>query len=474
MDLLKRDPHYFLAFICCVFMLSITIFSQKYLPGIDLPQHAHMLRMFTDYVLGREPLYRQYYELQLFTPYILSYLVALPISAVFGAVIAIKMLVFLSVLLLVLGIRRWLLTVGADHWMSLTGFVTGLGYCYLWGFLPLCVSLGFGFFLLASVNAYLKAEDGTTVNAAPITTFSVLLALCHGMSFVFFSIATLLRARSKKTVLCILTCLAPGIFFVSQWVVFRYSHKTNFSPDLKALHPPKLEALGGGLFSAYPSQLQMLAGVLLLLVLFLALRIRIPKNRGVTTPILLSASLFLLAPTSTFSTWLVAQRFAGILHIFLPLCFYLPRFGDKAKYSKPIFTALVLSFQLLFAAKVAGFNSELLGLRLVSKYIGPNSNLRSSVMRGDDASIAFGKDALSQSVAWVSAETGRFLENDSSFYIQMPLQKRPIASREIRYRYIITSGENYSEKRRVELQVTQGKAKLLAKSLPWAVYEILE
>lgn len=470
----KIELDFWLAFSLLFSVLCLSIFYYPYPPGIDLPQHAQMLHMFTDYITGAEPLYRKHFELQLFTPYILVYLVGLPLCQLFGAIIAVKILVVTGMLLLVLGIRRWLIAVKGDPWLSLTGFVTGFGYCFLWGFLPLYFSLGIGFFLLASVNEYFKSEDRTFRKQIEITTWGVLLSACHGMTFIFFLALAFLRTRTIKKFTNLLLCLGPGIIFVSQWILVKYSHRTNFSPDIKAVQPSRLEALLGGLFSAYPTHHQILAGVLIIAVIFLTLRFRVPQNSGVFDAILLSLIIISIAPTSTFSTWLVSQRFAGILHIFLPLCFWIPRFGEKAKYSVPIFIAAILSVQILFIAKVSAFNSELSGLTLVSRSISPNSDIRSAVMRGEDSSRAFGKDALSQSAAWISAERGRFLENDSSFYIQMPLQKKAGAKGAIHYRYLITAGSNSSESKKAMLLVTQNRARLVARSLPWAVYEMLE
>src|SRR5262245_24163775 len=77
--------------ICSVLALW-AIWAHRYPAGIDLPQHAHLFRLWIDLRAGDPIEYRDLYRVELFTPYLLPYVVAYPLTKLFGALAAVKLL----------------------------------------------------------------------------------------------------------------------------------------------------------------------------------------------------------------------------------------------------------------------------------------------------------------------------------------------------------------------------------------------
>ena len=66
-----------------------TIWAFRYPSGVDLPQHANIMRILADYT---DPAtgYAAFYERQFLTPYFVTYLVGLPFTKLFGALVGVK------------------------------------------------------------------------------------------------------------------------------------------------------------------------------------------------------------------------------------------------------------------------------------------------------------------------------------------------------------------------------------------------
>src|SRR5678815_1702445 len=89
------------AFWACFAALSLilagSIFSVRYLPLVDLPQHAAQLSAFVHY---DDPAwgFREQFELNWTTPYVLLYVLARPLVPLFGVVGALHALIALSLI----------------------------------------------------------------------------------------------------------------------------------------------------------------------------------------------------------------------------------------------------------------------------------------------------------------------------------------------------------------------------------------
>src|SRR5262245_35973828 len=78
-------------FLGCSVLALLAVWAHRYPVGVDLPQHANLFRLWTE--LSKGPLeYRQLYRVELFTPYLLPYALAYPLTWLFGALAAVKLL----------------------------------------------------------------------------------------------------------------------------------------------------------------------------------------------------------------------------------------------------------------------------------------------------------------------------------------------------------------------------------------------
>jgi len=85
------------AFVVCGVVALAAVWLHRYPLGVDLPQHANLFRLWADLAHGPFE-YRATYHIEFFTPYLLPYAVALPLTKLFGALIATKLLLSFMVI----------------------------------------------------------------------------------------------------------------------------------------------------------------------------------------------------------------------------------------------------------------------------------------------------------------------------------------------------------------------------------------
>ena len=94
-----------LPYLVCAALALVAIWGHRYPVGVDIAQHANLLRIAADMTFGPTE-YRGLYHVDLFTPYLLAYVIAYPFTLLFGAVAAVKCLLTLAVLGTPLMMRR--------------------------------------------------------------------------------------------------------------------------------------------------------------------------------------------------------------------------------------------------------------------------------------------------------------------------------------------------------------------------------
>ena len=112
-------------------------------PMVDLPQHAAQIGLLRDLALGRSP-WAHELRINLFTPYLIGYGLALPLALVMPVVAAIKVvltLAFAAFVALCLAIRREL---SASAKLDAYFFVSFFGFAYSWGLYTFLVAAPVG------------------------------------------------------------------------------------------------------------------------------------------------------------------------------------------------------------------------------------------------------------------------------------------------------------------------------------------
>ena len=456
-------------FAVCSVLAVVAVWGHHYPGGVDLPQHANRFRLWTD--LSGGPLeYRRLYRVELFTPYLLPYLVAYPITKVLSALAAVKVLYSGAALSLPLLMRRWLKTIGADPRLALVGFVGAFGFPYIWGFFSNVVALPMVFGYLTSFER--QGERPSLARMAGTAAWAVALFLSHGITF-----GIALGAAGISYVLAggwfrrwrALLHFVPPVLVVAAWLSLRAS-QPSYHQVQDYLNWDRILILFSGAFLPFPDEHYAkiaFAGVVLFL---LVARPRLRFSAARIAPLALAFVAFLAVPDWIASTWLVGSRLSVFVHLFAP-ALLLPREGDVvSRQWFHVLGALTLAFLVVLNVRLGAFNREMAGLDVIARSIPMGADVETLVTQTNLNSEVFGADQLGQTPAWVTAERGGLIANDSAvaMYFQIPVKRNDVPF-PTRFRYVIANGDRRAY--RNLLHSATGSSAPLARDGQWLLYE---
>jgi len=456
-------------FAVCSLVALIAVWGHRYPVGIDLPQHANLFRLWTELSNGPWE-YRAMYRVELFTPYLLPYLIAYPVTKVVSALAAVKVLYSFTAVGLPLLMRRWLKTIGAEPRLALVGFVGAFGFPYIWGFFSNVVALPMVFGYLNSFER--QGERPGLARIAATAAWAVALFLSHGITFGVAmgaaGISYLLRGAWFRRWRALAHFLLPSAVAIA-WLSVR-STAVNSHRIEEYLNWDRIVTLFSSAFLPFPDQGYAkiaLAGVLLFL---LVARPRLRFSAARIAPFALALVAFLALPDWIASTWLVGSRLSVFVHVFA-IALLVPREGDVvARQWFHVLGALTLAFLIVLNVRLAGFNREMAGLDVIARAIPRGADLETLVVRTNMDSAVFGAQQLGQTPAWITAERGGMIANDSavSLYYQIPIKRNDVPF-PTRFRYVIGHGDRRAD--RNVLRSATGSSTPLAVSGEWLLYE---
>jgi hypothetical protein len=458
------------AFAACAVLALLAIWVPRYPVGVDLPQHANMFRLWTE-LLGGPLEYRHMYRVEPFTPYLLTYVVAFPLTFAFGAVAATKCLLSFGALATPVMLARWLKTVGARPAFGLVGYVVAFDYGYLWGFISYtcAIPLMFAYF----VAVLRQPERPGLAEIALASLLGTLLFFSHGIIFGFSICVVGLTlvfqgrwVRRFRRGLHLLPMAACALYWLT--------HKppiSNWHPTDEWFTPERALTLFSGSFVTMPDRFWAWVGGAGVLVFLLLARPKLSFSTARIVPVALALVAFVAIPNWMFSTWLVGSRCAVFVHALAP-AIIIPRESDwVARRWRSCLFVLVAAFLVLLGVRLLEFNQEIAGCRELARFIPPGTDLRTLVTATDLDSKVFGELELGQVPAWITAEQGGMLENDSgtTLYYQVPLRRRDDVEFPSAYRFDISYGafDRYAE----TLQPYTAGARLVRTFGDWLLFE---
>lgn len=417
------------AFVACGVLALLTVWCFHYPAGIDLPQHANILRILMDFGDSRTG-YAAFYQRQFLTPYFATYLVALPVAKLFGPLVGVKVVLSIAAIATPWTMIKWLRALRGEPWWGLFGFPLTFGFGYLWGFLSFVfvMPLMFGYLI-----AYRKLVERPTMQASAVAAVCALATYFgHGIAFGVAMLAAgiewllaLPRARSLRRLLLVGAHWLPAAAISLAW-----QRKANVPGLARFEHwPPdndRLVALLSGEFASWPSYYPVLAGVAFLVLMAVISRPALVGTAARLVPLLVALALFFLLPESVTGTWLVGMRMLVFVHMFALAAFRPGVSGRRLTAMRAVTTAVVVGCLLFLGARLQIFNREMRGLTAITEAIPAYADLRPLVGETDTSSDAF-SGMMTQTPAWVTAANAGFLENDSGHYFQLPIQ-RPLGA----------------------------------------------
>ena len=456
------------AFLLCGVVAFGTIWLHRYPVGVDLPQHANLFRLW--YAVWRGPIeYRELYQINWFTPYLLPYAIGGALTGLFGGLFAAKCMLTLGVFGTALMMRRWLITVGGDPRLALFGFVIGFGYLYIWGFLPNLVALPL---LLAYLAQFERQGERPGLRSTLATTgLGLALFFTHGLAFgpAMISAGLLLLRRRfpfvavRKGLHLIPITFVFGLWFLQQRTPLA-GGKSEWFMDFN-----RLVSLWSGLFMPDPDVRWEHVGLAGMAVFLIFARPTPVFELRRWIPFLVAVACFAVVPTTVADIYLVGNRCLVAVQALAPGVIQPRTSGTLGKAFPYAVAGLVLAALVLLNVRISEHNRELRGLRTLSPLVEPESDILNVLGAFDKEGRTFGYNEIGQTPGWVTAEQGGILSNDSAQSLfHVPLQRRPgpwIA----RYRYVFVRGTQSTVDAWVGPNLAQPR--LLGHQDDWYLYE---
>lgn len=288
-------------------------------PMVDLPQHAGQVVLLRDLLFGNSP-WSDMFRINLLTPYLIGYGIALPLSMVMPIAAALKLmlsLAYIAFVLVCIMLRRHF---GGDARLDWLFLVPFFGFAFKWGFFTFLISTPLGLLFIYLADRY-AVEKTRRMGWAVLATGTVLL-LSHGLVFLFGMIVGVALFFGRKSYLQGWKLLAPyaGLFGLCV-VYFLVNQQVNqgmqtylmgtFSWSLGISRPWKALMYSVGPNSKDGYITIKVVGVALLFLLPWVLGLRIAWEEKIRcVPFAIAMLVFSLTPDFAWNTAFLYQRFA--------------------------------------------------------------------------------------------------------------------------------------------------------------------
>jgi hypothetical protein len=402
-------------------------------PMGDLPQHAAQVALLRDIVDGTSP-WAELVRINLGTPYLLGYGLALPLSWVFSATVALKILLSVSYIMFVwmaVQLRKYF---GGDarlDWLFIPGY---FGFAWGWGFVTFLLATPLVFAMVYFADQHVRKL--TFKSALFLFLSGLVLVISHGLAFCFgwaISAALVLTLFRNKDLKKIVLATIPLLLLLIPLAGYTwYSQKLKF--ELLGATPPSevsgeysIHRITLALrYSLIGTDERIFAAIALFLMAIpwvMGLRIEVAKpSRWI--PFVGTFLVLLLVPQYALDTWGLYARFAVFL---LPT--YAWMFVGSANASTGRFAIqgrvaaggeailIVTCGALLFLHSMRSilFDREEQDFRQVLSVVEPGQRALSLIY--DKASPAtHHRNAYAHSVSWYQVEKHGFVDFNFAWY----------------------------------------------------------
>lgn len=389
------------------------------LPMTDLPQHAAQVRLLHDLVFGNPP-WRDELRINLFTPYLIGYGLALPLSLLMPAGTALKLLLcgaFVAYVAAAVRLRRELGGEPRLDWLFIPGF---FGFAWKWGFLTflLAAPLGLLFILHARRHA-LRPGRG---RAVALTLGGVGLFFSHGLVFAYAVLVGVLfalalgRTRVLREPLRLAPYLLLGALMLTYAVVNQRVEAA--TPDAMGLRwPPPWERLPQALYFSLGNQSDrrfLPLGAALLAVPWV-MGLRLNRRPGAWVLPAVTAALWLFVPSNALKTAMLYERFGVFLPTVYALMFAAAQPAPDPDRARRLRAGLVLAglccaiFLAVQTQRLLGFARESADFERLMASLPPQQRVLNLVF-DRRSPAAHNHQVYVHHAAWYQAEKGGLLD----------------------------------------------------------------
>jgi hypothetical protein len=307
------------------------------LPMVDMPQHAAQVAALSEMFAGN-PTFTSVFEIELFTPYLLGYLLVWVLSLAVPIDVAIQITVSLAVLAIPILSGRLLREVGGEERWKWLAIPCSFSYALYWGFLSFIVAvpLALGFMILA-----IRFDRQPNVRRGlPLIAASIGLFFCHIIALGFISLISLgyivgANYRNWRVMLAKISVFTAPLPLIALWFVLTYqaevrthSAPIDFGPlllrlSMLASQPAGLDTILVSRPNEFPDPVRSLLTLCITgsVVLFpFAAHLRLSRRPERVVPFALALVTFLTAPSYVFSAGFFYDRLGVFLVPLWLLC----------------------------------------------------------------------------------------------------------------------------------------------------------
>jgi hypothetical protein len=324
----RRDSLVMWGTIAIVILTALPALVLEYLPMTDLPQHialASILAHHQDAAYGFEA----YYSVEWFhTPYVLPYALAVALGNIMPLAVAMRIVVFLSIVAYPLGIVALLRAANKPVWFALLAIPIVYNRAFFWGFIAFELGIG----LAIAAFACLVSEHKSRARDGLFALLTLAATFCHVYGLAFLVALTglyavvggwaSLRTRPWN--------LAPILIGIALWAwksTAQSGYGVSYSPPLGL----RVQELGRSILGGYQDRSELIilglafAGWLALAHATLPVtrdRIRAlsPIERVAYLAFVGNLIAYFVLPQSTHTAKFIHFRHAFLALALLPLC----------------------------------------------------------------------------------------------------------------------------------------------------------
>jgi hypothetical protein len=401
----------------------VPLWIGRYLPLIDLPQHAAQIGLLREIWSGNEAI-GALFRVNWFTPYLLGYLLLYALALLMPITLATQLVVSLAVVAIPLLTGRLLGAAGADERWKWLAIPCSFGFAFYWGFLSFIVAAPFALLFLIRTIGFVKQPS--LRRAVSMAGFAVFLFFCHVIVLGFASLVALgyvvgVHYRNLKAlVLHALPYTAP-LPLIGIWLAVTYDSETRVQND-----PVTFGPLGYRLLNllTQPAGREDLAGGSALVVLVVTAAVlllpwlsgaRFSRRPERWLPFALGLLVFLVAPHYVLSTAYFYQRLGLFL---VPLWLMAWDAPQRGRLVERLAMPVVVLWVVTSIGRFAAFARETESFTALMNEMEPGRRVAAMVY--DHGTPLFRLPVYLHFPAWYQAARGGIVDfNFADFYSSM-------------------------------------------------------
>jgi len=419
----SEDGAFRTAFIVCSALALVPLWIGRYLPMVDMPQHAAQVAIWRDWnqtALG----YSTAYWADWFTPYLLAYGLAWLFSWFVGALVGVKLVVTLAILALPRMVLRLLRHFGGDPWWSLLAFPVAFGYSFGWGFFSFIVAIPIA--LWALELTFRHGRERSARSASLLAVVITLLFFAHILLWGFVGLVAgavlLVEAGSLRRAAKAWLPLLPSVPLAVIWMRLLQSPLEDLPPrPTQWLMGWNRVLEGPALILGMKPTLWVTAVGLLILVFPFMLGGRPVRAPARWIPFAAALVLYLFVPHYVFYTAYVGQRFSVLIVPCLLIGLTLRH--QPTPRQRRLLAGLVVLWLGSLGVRAWGAKLEADPLHALFEQIEPGSKLLYMSFNRD--SDFFSWPLYHHSGAWYQVEQGGLMDFSFASFLVPPFSYRP-------------------------------------------------